>query len=123
MNIAIRDEVLLQAFPNIEEGLNYLSLNHFELHLDNAFHVYNLNSNAKISLNSDEQLSSFKENLQERGFEVSALLTGWDISMYSVEQTLHGLNKQSISLMCCMQRQSVWTPYYSKNTYTPSAKR
>ncbi len=88
MNIAIRDEVLLQAFPNIEEGLNYLSLNHLELHLDNAFHVYNLNSNAKISLNSDEQLSSFKENLQERGFEVSALLTGWDISMYPVEQTV-----------------------------------
>ncbi|HOV33843.1 MAG TPA: TIM barrel protein [Candidatus Hydrogenedens sp.] len=97
MKIAVRDEILLQAFPCIEEGLNYLNLNYFELHLDNAFQTYNLNSGTKVSLNSDEQLSVFKEGLQERDYHLSALLTDFDISMYPIEQTVAWF-KQAINI-------------------------
>ncbi len=93
MNISVRDEILLQAFPCIEEGLNYLNLKYFELHLDNAFQAYNLNSCTKIHLNSDEQLSVFKETLQQQDYHLSALLTDFDISMFPPEQAVAWFKK------------------------------
>lgn len=91
MNIAIRDEILLESFSSITEGLKFLNLNHLELHLNNEFQSYPLNSNHKISLKSEETLLSFKKELQEQNIFVAALLTDFDISMHTEEQSIDWL--------------------------------
>ncbi len=88
MNISIRDEVLMEAFPSIQEGLQFLNLNNFELHLTDDFQSFELKSNNKICLESEEELLNFKKELQEQDVYVSALLTGFDISMHSEEQSV-----------------------------------
>lgn len=88
MNIAIRDEILLESFSSIAEGLHSLNLNQFELHLTNDFQSYSLNSNHKISLKSEEELLSYKNGLQEQNIFAIALLTDFDISMHTEEQSI-----------------------------------
>ncbi|MGC8738411.1 MAG: sugar phosphate isomerase/epimerase family protein [Candidatus Hydrogenedens sp.] len=88
MNIAIRDEILLEVFSSIIEGLNYLKLNQFELHLNNDFQSYSLNSSHKVSIKSEEQLFKYKKELQEKKVFVSALLTDFDVSMHTKEQSI-----------------------------------
>ncbi len=89
MNISIRDDVLMQVFTSIAEGLNFLNLNCFELHISNDFQSYDLSSNQRIFLDSEEQVLRLKKDLQEQNIQVSSLLTEFDVSMCTVEQSVN----------------------------------
>lgn len=97
MNIAIRDETLLNAFPSIVEGMNALQLNELELHLDDNFQSYSLLGNRKLSLQSEEQILELKKDLQTKKIHVPALLTDFDVSMHTIEQSVNWF-KQAVNI-------------------------
>ncbi len=93
MNVGIRDDILLECFPSIQEGLSFLNINQLELHLDNDFQIYSLNTNEKISLLQEDLLYSFKKDLQEQNILTPALLTEFDVSMHKIEQSIDWFKK------------------------------
>lgn len=128
MNISIRDDILMEAFPSIQEGLKFLNLNNFELHLTDDFQSFELKSNNKICLESEEKLLFLKKELQEQDVYVSALLTGFDLSMHSAEQSVewfkivgkiaYKLGARVIRVDSSLQQESLYTFGEKVNLFT-----
>lgn len=88
MNISVRDQILLEAYPTINEGLKNLNLHHVELMLHKDFSICDLFSLNLINLSNDNERRGYKALLDEENIIVDAILTDYDLSIHPIEASI-----------------------------------
>ncbi len=89
MYISIRDGMLVEAgFSNLAEGMKQFGVEAVEIALDQDFSVFAMDSTAKVSLQSDDGVASYKKHLDGLGINACSFLTARDFSAGDMESNI-----------------------------------
>ena len=91
MYVSIRDDVLLWAWPTIEEGLRDLGLDAVELNLDRECTVHLLSpvgGEARADISNPAQAEAYRAQLEAKGVRAAALMMSTNFSNPDVDQEI-----------------------------------